>query len=338
MIREAIAALVAGTNLTETEAAQVMSEIMDGEATPSQLAAFLTALRIKGETVDEIVGMARVMRSKSLHVDVDGALLDTCGTGGDESGTFNVSTASAFVCAAAGVKVAKHGNRAATSASGSADVLEALGARIDLTPQQVATCIERTGFGFMFAQTFHPSMKYAAGTRREIGIRTVFNFLGPLTNPASAQHQLLGVGDPVLAGKMVEALRRLGSTRALVVSSEDGLDEVSLAAPTSVHELRVGAVRTYAIAPADAGLSPAPIKDVMGGSPRENADRIRSIFGGTGGPARDFVLMNSAAALLAADYAESLRDAAAVAALAIDSGGAARVLEEFIALTRSFQD
>jgi anthranilate phosphoribosyltransferase len=336
MIREAIAALVDGNDLLEAEAAEVLGEIMDGEATPAQLAAFLTALRLKGETVDEIVGMARVMRAKSLHVAVDGDLLDTCGTGGDGRGTFNVSTAAAMVCAAAGVKVAKHGNRAATSASGSADVLEALGARIDLTPEQVAACIERVGFGFMFAQGFHPSMRHAAATRREIGIRTIFNFLGPLTNPASAQRQLLGVADPVLAGKIVEALKRLGSTRALVVSSEDGLDEVSIAAPTWVYELRDGDVRSYAITPAEAGLAPATLREVLGGTPKENAERIRSVLSGAKGPARDFVLINSAAALLAADRGESLRDAVAVGAEAIDSGGALRLLDEFVALTKGF--
>jgi anthranilate phosphoribosyltransferase len=336
MIREAIAALVDGTNLTETEAAEIMGEIMEGEATPAQLAAFLTALRIKGETVDEIVGMARVMRAKSLHVEIEGDLLDTCGTGGDGSGTFNVSTAAAFVCAAAGVKVAKHGNRAASSASGSADVLEALGARIDLTPEQVKACIEATGFGFMFAQTFHPSMKYAAAPRREIGIRTVFNFLGPLTNPAGARRQLLGVGDPSLAKKMAEALSRLGATRVLVVSSEDGLDEVSVACATAVHELHNGKIREYAIDPAAVGLRQAHLKDVRGGTPKENAQRIRSIFAGEPGPARDFVLLNSAAALIAADHAENLRDGVAIAANAIDSGAAARVLEEYVRLSCSF--
>ncbi|HLF72413.1 MAG TPA: anthranilate phosphoribosyltransferase, partial [Dehalococcoidia bacterium] len=230
MIRDAIVKVAAGNDLTEVEATEAMQELMTGEATPAQVGAFLTALRIKGESVDEIVGMARVMRDKALHVDVPGVLLDTCGTGGDGMNTFNVSTAAAFVCAGAGVRVAKHGNRAATSTSGAADVLEALGAKIELTPEQVAHCIEKSGVGFMFAQAFHPAMRFVAPVRREIGIRTIFNFLGPLTNPAGAQCQLLGVGDASVAPKVAAALGRLGTKRALVVHSEDGLDEVSLSA------------------------------------------------------------------------------------------------------------
>ena len=336
MIREAIAMAASGTDLSEAEAAAVMMEIMEGQATPAQLGAFLVALRIKGESVSEITGMARVMRSKSLRVELDGGLLDTCGTGGDGLGTFNVSTAVVFVCAGADVKVAKHGNRAATSSCGSADVLEALGARIDLTPEQVKACIEKTGVGFMFAQLFHPAMLHAAGPRREIGIRTIFNFLGPLTNPAGAEYQLLGVGDAALAPKIAEALARLGSRRALVVHGEDGLDEVSICGRTAVNELRNGQVYSYSISPEEAGLTPVALAELLGGSAEENAGRIRGIFAGARGPGRDFVLINSAAALIAADRAISLKEGVQIAAESIDSGAAARVLEEFVAVTRSF--
>ncbi len=335
MIREAIAKVASGTDLTEAEAARVMTEIMEGEATPSQLGAFLAALRIKGEAVSEITGMARVMREKALHVDSGGGLLDTCGTGGDGLGTFNVSTAAVFVCAGAEVKVAKHGNRAATSSCGSADVLEALGARIDLTPEQVQTCIEKTGVGFMFAQLFHPAMKFASATRSEIGIRTIFNFLGPLTNPAHAEYQLVGVGDTALAPKVAESLARLGSRRALVVHGEDGLDEVSLAGRTLVNDLRNGQVYSYSLSPEEAGLAVAPLAGVIGGKPADNAALIRSVFDGERGPARDFVVINSAAALMAADRAVSIRDGALMAAQSIDSGAAKRVLDDFISLTQT---
>ena len=224
MIKESIAKLIDGDSLSEEEAAAVMDEIMSGEATPAQFGAFVTALRLKGETVDEIAGMARVMRQKALRVTVAGPLLDTCGTGGDHQGTFNVSTAAAFVCAGAGLRVAKHGNRAMTSRCGSADVLEALGARIDLTPQQVVECLERTGIGFMFAPAFHPAMKFAAGPRREIGVRTVFNILGPLTNPAGATAQVLGVAEPALAEKMAQVLGRLAaSTRSWYTARTDSM-------------------------------------------------------------------------------------------------------------------
>ena len=234
MIREAIGQVVAGRDLTHEEAAQSMNEIMEGEATPAQIAAFITALRIKGETVDEITGMATTMRQKSLKVTTDGLLVDTAGTGGDGLNTINVSTAAALVAAAAGVKIAKHGNRAASSACGSADVLEASGVKVDLSPDGVKRCMEEVGFGFMFAQAFHPAMRHAGGPRREIGIRTVFNILGPLTNPASAHAQLLGVADPVVGDKMAQALGRLGTRRAMVVHGEEGLDEISISGPTTV--------------------------------------------------------------------------------------------------------
>ena len=337
MIREAIAKLVDGQSLAEEEAAAVMEEIMTGEATPAQLAAFVVALRLKGETVDEIAGMARVMRARALRVPYEGSsLLDTCGTGGDCSGTFNVSTAAAFVAAGAGAVVAKHGNRAMTSQCGSADVLEALGARIDLSPEGVAFCLREAGIGFMFAPSFHPAMRFAAGPRREIGVRTVFNVLGPLTNPAGAQAQVLGVADAVLAGKMAQVLERLGCCHALVVHGEDGLDEMTLAGPTLVHELKDGALRSYCVAAEDVGLTPAEGCAVKGGSPAENATALRAVLAGTTGPLRDIVLLNSAAALVAADIAASLAEGVSLAAAAIDGGTAARALERFVEVTNSF--
>jgi anthranilate phosphoribosyltransferase len=330
MIRDAIAALVDRRDLSEQEAAACMEQIMSGEATPAQLGAFLIALRMKGETVDEIAGMARVMREKSLRVPVDGLLLDTCGTGGDAKGTFNVSTAAAFVAAGAGVRVAKHGNRAMTSECGSADVLEALGAKIDLAPEGVASCIERAGFGFMFAPVFHPAMKHAAGPRREIGVRTVFNILGPLTNPAGAGAQVLGVADRALAEKLALVLARLGTDHALVVHSIDGLDEVSASAPTEVFEVRDGGVTAHTIRPADAGLPEHEAGATRGGSPADNAAALRRVLSGEAGPLRDFTLLNAAAALIAAGSAADLRAGVACAAQAIDSGAALERLEAFV--------
>lgn len=338
MIREAIEALVnQGRDLSEGEATAVMGEIMSGQATPAQFGAFLIALRMKGETVDEITGMARVMREHALPVPIEGvALVDTCGTGGDAQGTFNVSTAAAFVVAGAGARVAKHGNRAMTSACGSADVLEALGARIELTPEQVAACIEDVGLGFMFAPAFHPAMKHAAAPRREIGVRTVFNILGPLTNPAGARAQLLGVARPELGAKMAAVLSRLGCEHALVVHGQDGLDEMSLSGPTSVHELREGRIREYEVSPQEMGLAEAPLDAVRGGSAEENADKLRSVLDGDAGPARDIVLLNAAAALVAADLAADLWEGVRLAQSAIDSGAAREKLARFVELTRSF--
>jgi len=338
-IREALDALVNECrDLAEAEAAATMREILSGEATPAQLGAFLIALRLKGETVDEITGMASVMREHALRVEVEGPLLDTCGTGGDERGTFNVSTAAAFVAAGAGVRIAKHGNRAMTSGCGSADVLEALGAKIDLTPKQVAECIRRTGFGFMFAQAFHPAMKHAAGPRREIGVRTVFNILGPLTNPAKAQHQLLGVARPEIAPKIAAALQRLDGSHSLVVHGNDGVDELSISGPSSVHEIRNDRIREYAVSPEDAGLPRAPAEGVRGGTPEENAAVLREILRGARGPVRDVVVLNAAAALMAADAAKDLEAGARLAAEAIDSGVAAKKLEDWLEMTRSLDE
>jgi anthranilate phosphoribosyltransferase len=336
MIKESIAKVIDGNSLSEEEAAAVMDEIMSGEATPAQFGAFVTALRLKGETVDEIAGMARVMRQKALRVTVAGPLLDTCGTGGDHQGTFNVSTAAAFVCAGAGLRVAKHGNRAMTSRCGSADVLEALGARIDLTPQQVAECLERTGIGFMFAPAFHPAMKFAAGPRREIGVRTVFNILGPLTNPAGATAQVLGVAEPALAEKMAQVLGRLGCEHALVVHGEDGFDEVSVSAPTQVFELAGGELRCYRVEPSELGLAPAAAQDVRGGSPEENAAALRRVLSGERGALRDFTLLNAAAGLVAGDRATSVSEGIALAAEGIDSGAAREALERFVSVSSSF--
>jgi anthranilate phosphoribosyltransferase len=339
MIREAIDAIVShGRSLSEDEAAAVMRDIMSGEATPAQIGAFLVALRAKGETVDEITGMARVMREHALAVPTAGlsGLVDTCGTGGDASGSFNVSTAAAFLVAGAGGRVAKHGNRAMTSACGSADVLEALGAKIDLNPEQVAQCIRDVGIGFMFAQTFHPAMKHVAGPRREIGIRTVFNILGPLTNPAGAAHQLLGVARPELAPLLAEALGRLGARHALVVHGHGGLDELSLSGPSTVHELRDGALREYTVSPKEVGLAEAPNEAAQGGSPEENAAALRAVLGGEPGPLRDITLINAAAALAAADLASDLKEGVNLAARAVDSGAARNKLAAFVKLTGSF--
>jgi len=338
MIREAIDAIVnQGRSLSEEEAAAVMEEIMSGEATPAQLAAFLVALRLKGETMEEIAGMARVMRAKALRVPFEGAsLLDTCGTGGDGMGTFNVSTAAAFVAAGAGAIVAKHGNRAMTSQCGSADVLEALGARIDLPPEGVAHCLREVGVGFMFAPAFHPAMRFAAGPRREIGVRSVFNILGPLTNPAGAKAQVLGVADAAIGEKMTQVLGRLGCRHALVVHGEDGLDEMTLGGSTLVYELKEGDIRSYRVTPEEVGLRQASGQAVKGGSPQENAAAIRAVFGGEPGPLRDIVLLNSAAALVAADKVATLAEGVSLAAQAIDSSAAGEKLDRFIEVTASF--
>jgi anthranilate phosphoribosyltransferase len=336
MIREAIAKTVAGQDLSEDEMIGAVEEMMTGEATPSQVAALLTAIRIKGEAVDEIAGMARVMREKSLHVEIDGPLLDTCSTGGGSFDPFNISTAAAFVAAGAGLKVAKHGNRGATSVSGSADVLEALGARIELSPEQAGACIEKTGFGFLFAQAFHPAMRFVGPTRREIGIRTIFNIVAPLTNPARAAHQLLGVGDPVAAPKIAQVLSRIGTGRCFVVHGDDGLDEVSLSGPTQVYDVHEGSVRHYEITPEDAGLERVPLAVLKTGTPAENAAAMRVVLAGEKGPLRDVTVLNASAALLAAGLATDLRDGVAKAAAAIDSGAAARSMEDYISMSRGF--
>lgn len=333
-IRDAIARIVEGVSLNEDEAAACMDELMTGTATPAQFGAFVTALRMKGETVDEIAGMARVMREKSSRIDVAGPLLDTCGTGGDASGSFNVSTCAAFVAAGAGARVAKHGNRAMTSKSGSADVLEALGARIDLTPEQVSACIERAGIGFMFAQAFHPAMKFVGPARREIGIRTVFNLLGPLTNPAGATRQVIGVARADLVETIAAVLQRLGSERALVVNGDDGFDEVSITGPTTIAALTPDGIRTLRFTPQDAGLAPHDIAHLRGGAPEQNAAELRLVLEGVPGALRDFTLINAAAALMAWGSAADFKQGVAQAAESIDSGAALAKLDAFVAATQ----
>jgi anthranilate phosphoribosyltransferase len=334
MIREAIAAVVSGKSLKMAQAAAVMREIMEGEATPSQLGAFLTALRIKGETPEEIAGMAQVMREKALKVQVAGPLIDTCGTGGDAKNTFNVSTAAAFVAAGAGLKVAKHGNRAASGSCGSADVLEALGVKIDLSPEGVQRCIEEVGVGFMFAPVFHPAMRYAAPVRRELGIPTVFNFLGPLTNPAGAQSQLLGVANIQLGEKMAEVLRLLGIHHALVVHGEDGLDELTLSGKTNGWEVLDRVIHSWTLPVDQTGLPRATIKDIKGGTKEDNAATMRRVFQGERGPIRDVVLLNSGAALVVGDRADTVRQGVEMAVEIVDSGKALRKLDALIELSQ----
>ncbi|MGB2854370.1 MAG: anthranilate phosphoribosyltransferase [Dehalococcoidia bacterium] len=334
MIKEAIDTLVSGNSLTMEQAAGVMNEIMDGEATPAQFGSFVTALRLKGETVHEIAGMARAMREKAIPVATSGPVVDTCGTGGDASETFNISTTASLVVAAAGLKVAKHGNRGMSSGCGSADVLDALGVKIDLGAKEVEKCLEQVGIGFMFAPVFHPAMKYASTPRREIGIRTVFNILGPLTNPAGAESQLLGVADGELTMKMAEVLSLLGCHHALVVHGEDGLDEITLGGQTTVCELKEDEITRYLIDPEEFGFRRVSMAILRGGPPQESAAIIRRVLAGETGPHRDIVLLNAAAALVAGGKAENLKQGIHIAAQAIDSGNASEKLEKLIALSQ----
>lgn len=334
-IHEALLALLRLESLTMDEAARVMMTIMQGEATPAQIASLLTALRMKGETAEEIAGFARIMRGMAVRIAPRvPTLIDTCGTGGDKLKTFNISTAAAFVAAGAGAAVAKHGNRSVTSRSGSADVLEELGVNLAVSPDLVQRCIERIGVGFLFAQHFHPAMKYAGPVRREIGIRTVFNVLGPLTNPAGAPCQLLGVYDPALTDLLADVLRLLGSTRAFVVHGMLGLDEWSTAGPTRVSELRDGQVTTRLYTPAEVGLPEATPEELAGGNPAESALLIHALLCGQGGPKRDIVLLNAAAALLAGGHVASLADGLQRAAVSIDSGAALEKLQALRDMTR----
>ena len=335
MIVGLIEKLVQKENLTFDESKSAMTLIMEGEATPSQFGSLITALRMKGETVDEVSGMASVMRSMSLHVQAEDDLIDTCGTGGDGFGTFNISTAAAFVAAGAGQKIAKHGNRAMSSKSGSADVLEALGVNIQLSPEQISNCIEETGFGFMFAQSFHPSMKYAAGPRREIGIRTVFNLLGPLTNPAGAARQVIGVADSSVGELMAKALGRLGSDRALVVHGDDGLDEITISTSSTVWELEGGHVKKYQIKPQDFGLSVSSLDQIKADNAVESATLIRTVLAGESSAARDIVLLNVGASLFVAGMSNKFDECISIGADAIDSGKAMKSLDEHIKLSNS---
>ena len=328
-----LSSLLAGSSLSEEDTAAAMTEIMDGAATPAQIAGFVVALRAKGETVDEIVGLVRTMRDRGARVPVASEVLDTCGTGGDRSGTFNVSTAAAIVCAGAGAVVAKHGNRAASSRCGSADVLEALGVRIDLPPDGVARCIEEAGIGFCFAPMFHPAMRHAAVPRRELGIATVFNFLGPLTNPAGATRQALGVSDERMIDKMVDALARLGSTHVIAFRGHDGLDELSTARSSAVVELRDGMVRKWELDPASLGFAPPEEGAIAGGSADENAAMVRDVLDGSKGPRRDIVVLNAAAGLVAAGHAVDMNEGVARAGDALDSGAGKEALERLVTVS-----
>lgn len=333
LITRAIDRLSSGEDLSMEDTAAVLAEIMSGEVSEVQIGAFLIALRTKGETVDELAGLARTMRAMAAQVHVDAAdLLDTAGTGGGRR-TFNVSTTAALIAAGAGCAVAKHGNRSATGLSGSADVLEALGARIDLSPDAVARCIREAGFGFMFAPAHHQATRYVVPVRKQLGVRTIFNFLGPLTNPAAASRQLIGVSDPHYLETMAGALARLGTDHALLVSGTDGVDELSISAPTVVVEVRGSELRCYEVAPEDAMLDRAAAEDVPGGDPLQNADTTRSIFDGAPGAARDLAVLNAGAAIYAGGGADTLEQGARAAERAIDSGAANELLDRFIALT-----
>jgi len=329
MIQDIFRKLLDHVDLTEGESAGVMSLVMEGEATPAQNAALLMGLRMKGETVDEITGFARAMRDKAVRIRPQRhPLADTCGTGGDLLKTFNVSTAAAFVVAGAGAAVAKHGNRSVTSKCGSADVLEALGVALELEPEDVSRCIDEVGIGFMFAPRFHPAMKYAAPVRREMGVRTVFNLLGPLTNPAGATAQLVGVPGPEWAAPFAAVLAKLGAERAFVVHGSCGVDEISIAGETCVHEVRDGQVTAYTITPEDFGMRSAEPGSIQGGDADANARLLVSILEGESGPRRDIVLLNAAAAIVAARKAADLAEGVAVATESIDSGAARRKLNE----------
>jgi len=331
MIKDALASLVDAADLTAEEAVNVMREIMEGQATPAQIGAFLTALRLKGETAEEIAAFAQVMREKATRVAVPvETVLDTCGTGGDRSGTFNISTAAALVAAGAGICVAKHGNRSVSSHSGSADVLEQLGVNVNADVAAVERCLAQARIGFLFAPLLHGAMKHAIGPRREMGIRTVFNVLGPLTNPAGAKHQLLGVFHRDLTKTLAHALRGLGSVRALVVCGLDGLDEITTCANTEASELRDGTVETYEIDPQSLGLPLARREDLLVDSVEASASAIAAVLDGQSGPHRDIVLLNAAAAIVAADAAADLGAGLATAAESIDSGAAKQALEALV--------
>jgi anthranilate phosphoribosyltransferase len=314
-------------DLTVDEAAAAMDTIMDGQAPPSQMAAFLVGLAMKGERPAEIVGLARTMRARAVPLSRPyDPVFDTCGTGGDGAHTFNVSTVAALVLAACGVRVAKHGNRSASSRCGSADLFETLGVNIAATPQVAEWCLEDAGIAFLFAQTFHPSMKHAAQTRRDLGVRTAFNLLGPLTNPAGAKRQLVGVARPELTELVARSLAQLGAQRAWVVHGADGLDEISTTGYTKVSECRDGAVNTFYLHPGDVGLSKTAPSTLTGGDAAKNAEIARAVLAGADGPARDIVLLNAGASLLIAGRASTIPEGIAMAADAIDSGGAADVL------------
>lgn len=326
--------LLKGGSLTEDEAAAAMVEIMDGAATPAQIAGFAVALRAKGETTDEVVGLVKTMRRYAAKVNAGPNLLDTCGTGGDRAGTFNVSTAAAIVCAGAGAKVAKHGNRAASSRSGSADVLEALGVRLDVPPEGVEECIAEAGIGFCFAPVFHPAMRHAGAPRRELGVATIFNFLGPLTNPAGATRQAIGVSDPNMTRKMVDTLGRLGSEHVIAFHGFGGLDELATSGPSDVLELRAGEIKEWTIDPSELGIPTSEPAELKGGTSEENAAIIREVLGGAKGPRRDIVVLNAAAGLVAAEIAGDMADGVRRSEEALDNGTAAEKLAKLVSVSR----
>jgi len=336
MIREAIESLVAGQSLASEQASGVMEEIMSGKATPAQIAAFVIALRIKGETVDEIVGLAMVMQAKAIPVKISQPVVDTCGTGGDKSSSFNISTTAAFIAAGAGLKVAKHGNRAMSSRCGSADVLEALGVNIELGAKAVAQCLNKIGIGFMFAPLFHPAMKYAATPRHDIGIRTVFNILGPLISPAHTQFQVMGVPTEELGEKIASVLHKLGTKHALVVYGMDGMDEISINGKSLVWDVTPqGVSPPYEVSPQYFGFKEANMTEIKGGTPEDNARILRSILKGEQGPRRDIAVMNAAAATVAGNRASGLKEGARIAEEAIDSGQALEKLDALVKLSQS---
>jgi anthranilate phosphoribosyltransferase len=336
VITDAIREVVDGHDLPPSRVEDVMDAILEGRATPAQIAAFVVGLRMKGESAPEIAAAAHALRRhcEAIHPSVNGPLLDTCGTGGDRSHTFNISTAAAIVAAACGVAVAKHGNRAVSSTAGSADVVEALGIRIDLPPDEVKRCIEQVGIGFLFAPSHHAAMRHAAPVRRELGIRTLFNLLGPLANPASATHQVVGVYEAARVEQLAEALGSLGATAAWVVHGQGGLDEVSPSGPSQVAELARGQVTTFTVTPGDFGITPVPLEALRGGDARRNAEIIRGVLRKEQGPARDAVILNAAAALRVAGLESDLRLAAERAADGIDSGAAQRSLERWARFTQ----
>ncbi len=339
-VRDTIRAVVDGRELDTFEATAAMDAIMTGQVTDAQIGALVTALRMRGETVAEIAGFAAAMRGHALHVPVRATgepLVDTCGTGGDNAGTFNISTTASFLIAAAGVRVAKHGNRAVTSKCGSADLLERLGVQIELTPDQVGRCVDEVGIGFMYAPAFHPAMRFVGPARREMGIRTIFNVLGPLTNPAGASHQLIGVGHPDIAHKLAQVLHLLGSRHAVLVHAEEGLDELGLAGSSTVTEFdaRDGTIRSFQVTPEDFGLQRADVSDLSGGDADANVEITRAILGGEPGPRRAVTILNAGAGIYAADAAGSFAEGIRLAEIAIDSGRALAKVDELVAFSQA---
>jgi len=333
-IRTALARVVARTSLEESEMEAVMQQLMEGAATPAQIGGLLVALRMKGETASEIIGAARALRTHATRIHPRApVIVDTCGTGGDLRGTFNISTAAAFIAAGTGLTIAKHGNRAMSGSVGGADVLEALGVKIDLTPEQIAACVDAVGIGFLFAPTFHPAMRHAAGPRRELGMRTIFNLLGPLSNPAGARHQVVGVFAAEWTEPLAQALGRLGSVHALVVHGDDGLDEISLAAPTQLSEWKDGTLRTYRVTPEELGLARCCDAELAGGDRDTAASIIRGIVAGASGPRADVAVVNAAAAIYVGGLAPSIAAGIRIAQDSIRSGRARHKLTQLIEYT-----